>query len=394
MTLVRRAAAAVAATLFAYTALTALPAMAAGQVEPPPPGYRPALNTPEGGLWALMDKVEEQMKVSPALVKDEALNAYVKGIVCKLAADQCPTMRLYIVDDPDSNAMTAPNGMIIVWTGLLLRAQNEAELAFVLGHEITHYLKRHSVLNFEHATNAAGRVAFLSTATLGLAALPAALIAIGGIASYSRDQEREADEGGFNLVVANGYDPRQGAAFMANTGEEQDANPNRTKPSAFLSSHPATKERLATLTKRASEIEEQKRTTVVATDEYRKVIGPHRAAWLEEDFNRGDYLQSVAMIKQLVKIEPDSAELQYFLGEAYRRRNGKGDVESATAAYQAAIASMGAPNAAYRGLGLTALKAGQKEAARDAFQKYLSLEPDAKDRAIVEYYLMSVGGAP
>jgi predicted TPR repeat methyltransferase len=100
------------------------------------------------------------------------------------------------------------------------------------------------------------------------------------------------------------------------------------------------------------------------------------------------------MVKQLVKAEPDSAELQYFLGEAYRRRNAKGDLESAAAAYQAAIAAMGAPNVAYRGLGLTALKSGQKDVARNAFQKYLSLEPDAKDRAIVEYYLTTVGGTP
>ena len=392
MNLVRRATATLATALIACTAI---PVHAAGQLDvPPPPGYRPALNTAEGGLWAIMDKVEDQIKVSPALVTDEALNTYVHKVVCELAGEQCSSLRLYIVDDPDSNAMTAPNGMVIVWTGLLLRTQNEAELAFVLGHEITHYLKRHSVLNFEHATNAAGTVAFLSTATLGLAALPAALIAIGGIASYSRDQEREADEGGFKLVVDKGYDPRQGATFMANTAEEEDANPKRRKPSAYLSSHPATKERLATLTKRAGEIEAQTRNNLVATDEYRAAISPHRAAWLEEDFNRGDYLQSVAMVKQLVKAEPGSAELQYFLGEAYRRRNAKGDLESATAAYQAAIAAMDAPNAAYRGLGLAALKSGQKDVARGAFQKYLSLEPDAKDRAIVEYYLTTVGGTP
>jgi hypothetical protein len=64
------------------------------------------------------------------------------------------------------------------------------------------------------------------------------------------------------------------------------------------------------------------------------------------------------------------------------------------AAYEAAIAATGAPNTAHRGLGLVALKDGQKNVARDEFQKYLSLVPMASDRDAVEYYLATVGGSP
>ena len=107
---------------------------AAGQVQAAgsdirAPGYRPALDTDEGGLWAAMDREEAALKVSPALVKDEALNAYVGKIVCDLAGDQCSALRVYIVDDPNSNALTAPNGMIIIWTGLLLRSQTSAAVS-------------------------------------------------------------------------------------------------------------------------------------------------------------------------------------------------------------------------------------------------------------------------
>src|ERR1700681_31345 len=73
------------------------------------PGYRPALDTQEGGLWGLIDSEEAEVKVSPALVTDDALNTYVKKIVCELAGNQCPSLRVYIVDDPNSNAMAAPN---------------------------------------------------------------------------------------------------------------------------------------------------------------------------------------------------------------------------------------------------------------------------------------------
>jgi tetratricopeptide (TPR) repeat protein len=154
------------------------------------------------------------------------------------------------------------------------------------------------------------------------------------------------------------------------------------------------KERLAVLTKRADDIQARAHANIIGAEAYRAAIGPHRAAWLEEEFNRGDYAQGVAMIKQLLKGEPASGELQYYLGEAYRRRNANGDLKSAMTAYQAAIAATDAPNAAHRGLGLVALKAGQKTVARDEFQKYLSLVPMAGDRATVEYYLATMGGSP
>jgi len=362
--------------------------------EAPPPGYRPALNTTEGGLWAIMDEAEANIKVSPALVKDEALNAYVKKIVCDLAGPQCDSLRVYIVEDPTNNALTAPNGMVIVWTGLLLRVQSEAELAFVLGHEISHYLKRHSVTNFEKATNSAGRLRLLSVATLGVAAIPAALIASGLFASYTRDQEREADAGGFDLVVGRGYDPKQGALFMTNIAAERDASANRRKGLPYLESHPQPEERAATINKRAVESGPQANATTLGADSYRAAVASHRAAWLEEEFNRGDFGQSITMINQLIKAEPNSAELRFFLGEAYRRRNAKGDLDSATKAYQEALAQTDAPAAAYRGLGLVSLKTGQNEAARKALEQYLMLVPQAGDRDMVQFYLTSIKGTP
>jgi predicted Zn-dependent protease len=385
--LARSALAAVLLSSVAGTVAAAAPA-------PPPPGYRPALNTTEGGLWAVMDQAEADIRVSPALVKDEGLNAYVKKIVCDLAGPQCDSLRVYIVEDPTNNALTAPNGMVVVWTGLLLRVQSEAELAFVLGHEITHYLKRHSVTNFEKATNAAGRLRLLTVATLGAAALPAILIAGGLFASYSRDQEREADIGGFDLVVGKGYDPKQGALFMTNIAEERDASANRRKGLPYLESHPQPEERAATINKRAAEPGPQASATALETDPYRAAIASHRAAWLEEEFNRGDFGQSITMINQLLKADPGSAELRFFLGEAYRRRNAKGDIENATKAYQEALAQGSAPAAAYRGLGLVSLKSGQNDAARRALEQYLMLEPQAGDRDMVQFYLTGIKGTP
>jgi predicted Zn-dependent protease len=357
-----------------------------------PPNYRPALDSVEGGLWQVLDQAEQDLRLSPLLVRDEALNDYVRKIACDLAGPQCPSLRVYVVNDATANAFCAANGMIVVFTGLLLRSQSEAELAFVLGHEISHYTNRHSVQNLERMTRTAGLVSVFSLGGLGVGTV-AGLIAIGALASYSRDQEREADTGGFELSVAKGYDPRLGASFFVKMGEEEKANPRRPRPSPYASSHPATSERLETLNKRAAEIEAQTQANVAGVDTHRAATASYRAAWLEAELNRGQYADSLVVINQLIKAEPGSAELQYFLGEVYRRRNANGDLERASTAYQAALAAGSAPLAVHRGVGLVALKAGQKEVARDAFEKYLANVPEASDRAMIQFYLSSMGGA-
>ena len=355
---------------------------------PLPPNYRPALNTVEGGLWHALDQAELDLRLSPLLVKDEALNEYVRKVACDLAGRQCPSLRVYVVNDATPNAFCAANGMIVVWTGLLLRVQSEAELAFVLGHEISHYSNRHSVQSLERITRTAGLASFLSIAVGNVAGL----IAIGALASYSRDQEREADTGGFELAVAKGYDPRLGAAFFVKVGEEEKATPRRSRPSPYVASHPATSERLDTLNKRAAEIEAQTNANVAGVDAHRAATGSHRSEWLEAELNRGQYADSLVVINQLIKTEPGSAELQYFLGEIYRRRNADGDLERASTAYQAALAAGRAPLAVHRGVGLVALKAGQKDVARSAFEEYLVKVPEATDRAMIQFYLQSMGG--
>ena len=118
---------------------------------PPPRLKRPDLASDEGGLWAQMDRAEAKLKTSPFLIRDPALNDYVYGVACKLAAEHCPESRVLRGATPWFNASMAPNGMMQVWSGLLIRMANEAQLAAVLGHEIGHYLARHSLERLQTA---------------------------------------------------------------------------------------------------------------------------------------------------------------------------------------------------------------------------------------------------
>ena len=123
----------------------------------PPRFARPELESDEGGLWAMMDREERRLRRSPFALRDARLQAYVQGIACRLAGEHCPDVRVHLVRTPYFNASMAPNGMMQVWTGLLLRVDNEAQLAAVLGHEIGHYLARHAV---ETLRDAKSRSAF------------------------------------------------------------------------------------------------------------------------------------------------------------------------------------------------------------------------------------------
>jgi len=363
--------------------------------EPPPPGYRPALSSDEAGLWMQADKAERDLQLSPLVIRDEALNAYVKKLVCDLAGAQCASIRVYVVNDPEFNAFVMPNGTTVVQSGLLLRVENEAQLAFVLGHELTHYFKRHSLNRLQSTRDTAGALAIFSIAAagagVGAAGTLASVIATGALISYTRDQEREADDGGFSLATGRGYDPRQGSLIWANVEEEEAANPKRTKPLQFYNNHPTNKERLGTMKKRADEMEVQTHAADLGAEAFRAATASLRAGWLDQELNRGQFDESVSLFQRLIKNEPAAGELQFYLAEAYRRRNGKDDNANALSAYRAAIAGMNAPVAARRGLGLVALKSGQKTVAREAFQQYLALVPDASDRATIEYYLTTLG---
>ena len=359
------------------------------------PDYRPAGDSDEAGFWMMADKAEDSFKTSPLLVRDEALNAYVKGILCKLAKDQCAGMRVYILDQPYFNAAMYPNGAMQVWTGLLLRAQNEAQLSCVLGHEVTHYLKRHTIENWRRAVNTSGAMAVFAIVTVGagvgLIGLVAQLGAAGALLSFSRDQERDADAGGQDMAAAAGYDPAQCAALWNEQLSEENAEPDQKSSFLYLKTHPGSEERLATMKKRVAEMPAPASPPDVGAETLSAATRSFRAQWLGEELNRAHYDQSLVLVQSLLGGEPNSGELHYYLGETYRRRNAAGDAPKAQDEYKAAIATGNAPNSAYRGLGISEMTAGDAAGAHDAFQHYLDLTPAADDRAMVEYYLAHLG---
>jgi predicted Zn-dependent protease len=356
----------------------------AGTDAPPPPGYHPDMSTEEAGLWMQVDKMEAAIKLAPNLVKDPALNAYVQGVVCKLAGDYCANIRVYIVEDPEFNAFAMPNGALVVYTGLLLRTENEAQLAFVLGHEITHFLHRHTLEHLKMTVNTAGAFAVFGVMTAGATDLLIP-VGVGAIFANSRDEERDADAYGFQLAIRNGYDPSQ-APLLWRFMVAEDGVREHKSGNMFLADHPASKERLDTMQK-AADAAEPSKEAVTNVDSYRKATQPFLDRWITDELARGEAKESVVLFSRLTAIQPTVAAYQYGLGEAYRHRNAKDDAPLALAAYRAAIACSDPPPEAWRGIGLVAMKSGERSEAKDALAQYRAKAPDADDKAMIDFYL-------
>ncbi|MDE0443038.1 MAG: M48 family metallopeptidase [Gammaproteobacteria bacterium] len=131
--------------LFGWPLFLGLSACASQPVDDASPGERPATDTDEAGLWQMLERDEYKLQTSTGVVRDPALQAYLESVLCRVVRDHCADIRLYVLPGGGMNAAMAPNGMMLVFTGLLVRLENEAQLAAVLGHEAAHYVKRHTL---------------------------------------------------------------------------------------------------------------------------------------------------------------------------------------------------------------------------------------------------------
>jgi predicted Zn-dependent protease len=188
----------------------------------------------------------QQVQAQTGLLDDPALAAYVDGIGHKLLRGVPRggfTYEFHIVDQLEPNAFALPGGYIYVTRGLLALANSEDELACVIGHEITHAARRHAA-----AQQAIAQRQFPIAMPWQRAAQ---------LASYSREMEREADEGGQILCAAAGYDPMGMSTFLS-TLESYTRLQGGVGGPSFFDSHPGSAERAAADAVRAREIRWQR----------------------------------------------------------------------------------------------------------------------------------------
>ncbi len=354
------------------------------------PGEQPLLDTEEAGFWMQMDRIERNVRTSGRVVRDAELNAYLREIFCHLSPDYCADIRLYIVRSPSFNATMMANGTMQLWTGMLLRVQNEAQLAAVLGHELTHYLRRHTLQKWRDIRAKTDALVFFQFATavvgLGIVGLVAQFATLGSIQSFNRDQERESDRIGFEMMTGAGYDPEEAPRIWDALVAEKEAS-ERPRGSIFFASHPTSEERRETLAEMAAEYQ----TTAAerGRERYVEMTAGFRGGWLRDELRQRDFGALQVVLDNLMEAGANPGELYYYQGELHRLRaeTEEDDAGKALAAYEKAIGLGGAPPEVHRALGLIHWSAKRQSQAKLAFEAYLSAAAEAPDRAMIEHYL-------
>ena len=218
----------------------------------------------------LAAEVDRQAKFIEDPMITEYVNRVGQNIV--LHSDAKVPFTIKVIDSDEVNAFALPGGFFYVNKGLLLAADNEAELAGVMAHEIAHVAARHAVENNTKATLleylALGGSIFLggwpgviyqNTAGLGL---------LGAFMKFSRGAEEEADKLGVQYMYAAGYDP----TAMATMFEKLEAK-NKKKPgliSRAFASHPAPPDRRASALALAARFPEHEEY-IISSSEFQRV---------------------------------------------------------------------------------------------------------------------------
>ncbi len=212
----------------------------------------------------LGEQIMVQVRNDPAYLKDAEITQYLNELADRLLAgspDKSTPLTVFGVQDRSINAFALPGGFIGVHTGLLRAAENESELAGVMGHEISHVTQRHIARFFEKRQAASvpsllllgiALLAARSSPDMAAAAMtvPQALMMQSAL-NFSRDNEREADRIGYQMLVAGGFDPNGMAGFFARLQDATRFLENNAP--AYLRTHPLTQERMADMQNRAQQ---------------------------------------------------------------------------------------------------------------------------------------------
>jgi predicted Zn-dependent protease len=379
----------------------------------------------EHALWAQADREEQQLQKKSRPYDDPLLDEYLARIGAKLLPDDArasggPVLRFGVLRDPTLNAFAMPNGRIYIHTGLLARLDNEAQLAMIVGREMTHVINRHALTVTREGqrcqSSPAASIGVAAAASsvaesgdhLGTAALsPTAnalfgpglqLAALAAIIGHGRDLEREADAGGMANVVRAGYDPKEAPkAFDRLRKESGDGG----SLEIFFLGSPHLIERVETTTELIQgpyAMAAAAPDTVKNTDEF----GLRMRALVREnarlEIQAGRFTLAREQLDRVLAITPDDAVAELYYGDLYRLQSqrsrdvadGADKARQAQERYERAARLDPSFADPFRQLGLLYYQQKETARARAAFQSYLALKPDAPDAPRIKDFLIEL----
>jgi hypothetical protein len=352
-------------------------------------------------LLAKANQADQEFDRKGLVFDDPEGAAYIEEIGKKVIPEaplENVTWRFRVLRDAQPNAFALPNGTIYVHSGLLAMLQNEAQLAGILGHEVTHVVNRHGYLENRSArkkmaaanifaavggaAGGAGSIAGAASSTILRGLVPSLIVST--IYGYSRELEHEADVHGLKAMARNGYSPDQmGATFeLLKSGYEVELN---KEARGLYTDHPRLDERIKYVSEMSETLKIQGEPVVRAAEYSRQMERVMRHD-VPLEILIGRERTAVGVAIRLTELNPESADNAYLLGEAYRTLGGRtfrpqpeeltGSAKGATRKQLGKMTLMEYENA------LRATPEGKKawaenvKSAEKAYSRALTLEPN------------------
>lgn len=325
-------------------------------------------------------------------------NAEVTGYVNRIAARVVPaeaqgkglSLQIKILKNPLLNAFAYPDGVVYMHTGILARMDNEAQLAALFAHEMTHVTHRHTVQQYQKFKNSADFLATLQVVGApfgifgGLVGLLGTVGAMASVSGYSRELETEADREGLERMAAAGYDPREALKLFSHL--KSDVDEQKVPEPFFFGSHPRLQERIdnySTLLK----TKYANRTGTKGSEDLPLRMLPLILENAQLDLHMGRFDSAWKGLEKVLRYDPTNARAHFCQGELYHQRNRSSDGDKAMRSYGLAVQCDPGFAEPHKALGLIYFKSGRRHQARLEFERYLLLAPEASDKKYIEQYL-------
>ena len=227
---------------------------------------------------ALGKSLAQEVERSSKMIDDPVVTEYVNRVGQNLVrnSDAKVPFTIKVIDSDEVNAFALPGGFFYVNSGLILRAQEESELAGVMAHEISHVTARHGTCQATKGElmqlASIPAMIFIPYTWAGYAMYQGLNMAIPlTFLKFSRDAEREADFLGIQYMYKAGYDPNSYVTFFERIQADEKRRPG-TIPKVF-STHPPTPERIENTQKEIARILPARQEYIVTTSEFDQVKG-------------------------------------------------------------------------------------------------------------------------
>ncbi len=350
-------------------------------------------------------EIIELIDTSDYLYQDPSLETYLNNLANHLLPQEVRkdgvVVSIKVLKDPTFNAFAFPNGRIYVHLGILAAADNEAQLASLLGHEMTHVINRHQLRQFRSLTNKSAFFTVLNDIVAvgvgNVGVLATQLGALTSISGYSQNLEYEADQQGFQLMKERGYDIREAPKLFEHL--EEFIKSEEEKQPFFFSSHPHVKARIKNFKDliEGNQGEGGIPEPLMNTLQFQNMMVPVLLDQIQLCLQKGFFKTADKTVNKFISQNPQDKRGYFYLGELYRQRQDHDkkvkvrdktpDYVKAHEAYDKALSLDATFPEAIKGKARILEKQGKLEEAKNFYQQYLQFNPQAPDRAYIEQFL-------